>query len=224
MLHGKRTLQVEGNGPENRETTRDCLCHVQGSTPATLAVKMEQGGGGHAHKELLLGADTHTQVTRQRDRVLGPARPKTWLLPTTWRSLLLKLQKRAIPKTPWWQSRESNAGIQTHRAVKAIHLCCIKPLHLWEFVRAAIGIWHECTNDSHTAWAKSTCWVSCRPRDGKACDLKHPWPLQAHWTVWGWDQFSLWGFFLGGVGWGGGRSQYIYSKTNERIKWWSCII
>lgn len=79
MLHGKRTLQVEGDGPENRETTQDCLCHVQGSTPATLAVKTEQGGGGHAHKELLLGADTHTQVTRQRDRVLGPARPKTWL-------------------------------------------------------------------------------------------------------------------------------------------------
>lgn len=32
------------------ETTRDCLCHVQGSTPAMLAVKMEQGGRGHAHK------------------------------------------------------------------------------------------------------------------------------------------------------------------------------
>lgn len=128
--------------------------------------------------------------------------------PTTWRSLLLKLQKRAIPKTPWWQSRESNAGILTHRAVKAVHLCCVKPLHLWEFVRAAIGIWHECANDSHTAWAKSTCWVSCRPRDGKACDLKHPWPLQVHWTVWGWDQFSLWGFFFwGGAGW---REKPVY--------------
>lgn len=67
------------------------------------------------------------------------------------KSPLETLEKRAIPQTPWWQPRESNARILTHRTVKSMHLCCVKPLHPWKFVREATGIRHECTNDSHTA-------------------------------------------------------------------------